>query len=624
MCPGAVSWTVTTAFIADESQVSPAKIMHSASSEVDDPSPGLTDSCVVTARLHGRISEIEGRAEKPREMMQEMDELLRQYRALAPITSCPPEIISDIFKAYVAVHWKDYDCLASPSYYSPHRWFRILHVCRIWREVAFATPHLWTRITPTSPAFVRLAALHSGHLPLCLRQSRLCERISRESEMYTRPPISISPPPRQLASLEEIWPLLPRIRYLELCLDAAMLEDIQIRSPSMQVVVAEELEELDIKCVVTGRSLPDANVALLPTTHFPQLATLHLCCAYDDGPILHRLLRPTLTTLSLKAVFPKMLPQTLAEALQFLPLLQSLQISGFLTFQTSNVFAVTRMIELVNLRTLLLEEKYYSGRASLELLNHLTFPATTEVLLCIHGSTTQAHRDLFLRALLSRLATPGSASASITRPRSMIIGVPPRMGLKFFAHVVYLWADSHSRAFPYVEVQDVSRFGLMLRKSDDDIELPELLRRFNIADIVSLGVRAWLHRDEWVRIFRASTKVERLFIECADTAYEFLAAFSESLSQEPHGDTELRIEDSHTPSQYLFPMLKELELSIGEQKSDFLPHAVACLKRRMQQGLRLEQLKVRHALNLAPDEEHLIQSTGVVRRVDIIKDEDLN
>ncbi|KAF7799929.1 hypothetical protein EIP86_011172 [Pleurotus ostreatoroseus] len=583
--------------------------------DVDDLHLATPDSYNLAARLQKRILEIEGDPEKSPNAAQEMHELLRQYRALAPITTCPSEVLSDILKAYVAYHWKDYDSSHNPP--APFKWLGVLRVCRAWRETALATPQLWTRIAYplVPPEFLRFAMIRSGNLPLYLRWSQLHETIPRRSEMQARPPSSVLPPPlaRLLASSGALWTSIPRIKHLEIYLNAAMLKDIRIRSSDMQAVVAEELEELDIKYFVSY-SLSDVDLIPLPTAHLPKLATLRLLCLQDNGRMLRPLLRATLTTLSLTALSSSMAPRTLAEALQSVPLLQNLEISNYVTTLNWNDRPkFNRITELAHLRFLSLIESDSLGYALIELLNYLTFPANTELQLA-----SRPNWGWFLRAFFLRLTITGFALASVAHPQSMVVGLPSSMLQETNdVHVLYLWADSHPHNFPHVDAQDASRFGMLFKDPDGKLGIFDALRYLNTAEVVSLGVRAQLRRDEWAYMFRALTRVERLFIEGTDAAYNFLAAFAEPLPQEVHGDIEPGYEVPQ-PSQYLFPMLKELDLFAIELDSDLLPHAVACLQRRMQQGMGIEQLRVRYVGNLAPKGFDLLQNAGVAGHVEIV------
>lgn len=71
----------------------------------------------------------------------------------------PPEVLSTVFEIYNTDVWTAY-------YLESSSWIRILHVCRMWREVAFSTPQLWTRIESASLDLVECSITHSGSLPL--------------------------------------------------------------------------------------------------------------------------------------------------------------------------------------------------------------------------------------------------------------------------------------------------------------------------------------------------------------------------------------------------------------------------------------------------------------------------
>ncbi|KAF7799934.1 hypothetical protein EIP86_011177 [Pleurotus ostreatoroseus] len=166
-----------------------------------------------------------------------------------------------------------------------------------------------------------------------------------------------------------------------------------------------------------------------------------------------------------------------------------------------------------------------------------------------------------------------------------------------------------------------------------------VLEHLSSPNVVSLGIRIHLDRAAWRHGFETWTKVESLFIEDFDTAYEFLAAFSAPLSHEANQESDTN-SDTETDAgfavidtekhnilapRFLFPNLQELELfSVRwrkergkEHEGDFVPHALTCLKCRMQRGLGLKQMKVVHAFNLTLEEESLFHDPTLLGQLKI-------
>jgi hypothetical protein len=103
-------------------------------------------------------------------LWQESTRALRARRnALAPISRLSPETLAAIFSYFPSSTWKKeprYLTQTERSSYFPCireggrlAWIAITHVCRRWRETALSHPHLWSRMSFTSPTPACIAEL---------------------------------------------------------------------------------------------------------------------------------------------------------------------------------------------------------------------------------------------------------------------------------------------------------------------------------------------------------------------------------------------------------------------------------------------------------------------------------
>lgn len=414
-----------------------------------------------------------------------------------------------------------------------------------------------------------------------------------------------------------IWWLLPRLRHADVSLTLDAYLDLQTQMSSTQHVVAAELEELHLACLVQYSAPPTASSIQLPVVHCPKLAILRFTCITDSGSILRALVRSTLTTLILSANYPTMQPLVMAKLLQQLPLLRTLEVTHFLLYEEYTYpFAATRTADLAHLRNISLTELNTAGSPSIHLLYHLAIPSIEDLQLYMVDRLTEEQQEILLSALFQRLAPHiGSAYPPLACAHVMTVEACESQDVNPFQ--IQLWSCQRHPGSSSLHLEDrKTTLTVGINSLASNTVSSSLLNRLNKCDLLVLDVRARLDRQGWVRTFADSTKVEDLFIEDCKTAYEFLAALSEPLPEDMDPETK---PDEPRPPRYLFPNLRELELfsvrwrkDRGKaQNGDFLPHALLCLERRMQRGIGPKLLKVTHAFNLTQEEAGLLHDSGV-------------
>ncbi|KDQ51401.1 hypothetical protein JAAARDRAFT_84031, partial [Jaapia argillacea MUCL 33604] len=96
--------------------------------------------------------------------LESIRQLCTTRNSLMPISCLPPEVLANIFVQYAAQI-----NLRSPSISlgcSTDWWIAVTYVCRHWREVALATPRLWSSLSFQRPKWVPEMIIRSRMAPL--------------------------------------------------------------------------------------------------------------------------------------------------------------------------------------------------------------------------------------------------------------------------------------------------------------------------------------------------------------------------------------------------------------------------------------------------------------------------
>ncbi|KAI0718492.1 hypothetical protein C8Q72DRAFT_135905 [Fomitopsis betulina] len=109
---------------------------------------------------------------------------IRATNALAPISTLPPEILSNIFLRIAGRGSAD------PARWEPRmvgRWIHVTHVCTSWREVALQCTPLWSHLhVPDSPKILEELLVRSRSAPLSITlQLRAMDTVDVEASAST-------------------------------------------------------------------------------------------------------------------------------------------------------------------------------------------------------------------------------------------------------------------------------------------------------------------------------------------------------------------------------------------------------------------------------------------------------
>lgn len=432
----------------------------------------LAESAALSERLKGKVSLLSQTYEREIARLAELlayqcGEVHRLKSLLPPISHIPPEILAEIFVAYVRevrpqFQYRHIDV-------APFSWIRIMHVCQKWRDVALNTPRLWTWIVPTRRQCISHVIAHSGSLPLTVRY--------QHSNPKVYPHIH-----------ELLFSQLPRIRTAQIKITAAVVEALGSRK--LCILEAPLMEELDVELLVAANSIPK-----LSTMALPRLATLSMT---GVGPTLFQsLLRPTLTRLTMTNC----------------PLVDAIELT-----RVSSYFRSLRQLFLTNVggRDLLLslppsrsgllpqlEELYLSysnSVAGAHMYNHMDFPSTTTV--------TLRFNTLHSIAVSSIAAKMANMSL---RPATIYIDT-------FKHNVIRLWDTS----IPWLEARrgypkkpSAARLTLYIPPTQTifttNKHMSGLFDKIDLSDLTTLCIVC--PPANWHQMFRSVSKLQELDVE---------------------------------------------------------------------------------------------------------------
>ncbi|TFK50603.1 hypothetical protein OE88DRAFT_1661108 [Heliocybe sulcata] len=232
-----------------------------------------------------------------------------RLNTLVLIARLPPEVLAEIFAAYICAHGQpEVPIRLSSGPHQPYAWLVITHVCHHWRTVALGTPSLWTEVYLTQPECVQMMLTRSKQVPLSILLPR---NPLRQNHRLT---------------LEHALAQLHRIRRLDLSVSFADLEKLD----SARLGDPIQLRELVLARLFHMNEKPSGTL-LLPIISRLATARLQSLLIYNLPLIAFReLLMPTLTSLSLSNCSPSIDVMCILKVLQTMPKLRLLHLTSVL------------------------------------------------------------------------------------------------------------------------------------------------------------------------------------------------------------------------------------------------------------------------------------------------------
>ena len=324
-------------------------------------------------------------------------DLWKRRNAAAPLISrLPTELLAEIFLLFEHQYCQDSFAAGKRALQTHFGWLVVTHVCRHWRSVARALPHVWSDVPmshDTEPMKMFLSL--SGGVPLSI----IPRRHDYEDEL--RPAI-----------LSLLIPEVPRIRSLHLRLCISCLQDLSVTKPCVAPLLGFITLEAYDDCARHECALALIRNASLPALWSVSLTTL-------PNALVRAFLRPTLTTLTVRLPDETMSIAEWVDMLAALPLLESLVLEGVLLEDSLAPTSVAARLEMRRLARVELLE-WEAGMQCAYLLAHLSLPSCRTLALSMRGSApfTSSEFHLLFSSVSSALGSafpPQSASLQLNR-----------------------------------------------------------------------------------------------------------------------------------------------------------------------------------------------------------------
>ncbi|KAJ3555357.1 hypothetical protein NM688_g2621 [Phlebia brevispora] len=436
-----------------------------------------------------------------------------------PISRIPAEVLGSIFEAYVANHWREYTSSlekhSGRSRVSPYAWFRsILHVCHDWRDIAFLTHRIWTRIVPTRPSCVKFMLTYTGQLPLDMLVSRSPGKGSDARAMNA-----------QRRMLEE----LVRMRIAQLSISARSYLQLRTMDSGVYELVIEEL--------LVDMLIGHDSISVLSAAEMPSLISLEI--RGGSVKLLNSLQRPSLTSLSF-STGDTVRTGELTSALAQLSFLRHLHLSlGLEDFDfPPEDLGDAHTVQLRLLESLFIKGHICQVAAFFELLR---IPQDTSVHLSLDYDEVSAHQyDAAVGSIMAKMERTGAAApertAPILQPRSMAInrcrrGQTDALSVQLWP-VVCDWEDETeerpNEPKPRFQLSTkCNSFGILTIK--DLLSL--LMKRVDLSELVGLRIALALPAGEWSEHLHRHnlSKLENLWLYGTDVTEGFLRVLAMSI-----------------------------------------------------------------------------------------------
>ncbi|KAK7691968.1 hypothetical protein QCA50_005373 [Cerrena zonata] len=484
-----------------------------------------------------------------------------------------PELLSIIIETYVFDFLHSY-CVPgqSPALHPQNSWLRISHVCRYWRDVALATPTIWSHIP-----LIRLECVEE-----MLRRSK-----QAPLTVYVHSTTSLNESSSPM--LKSIAKQSHRIRNIDTSLPSEFFTQLTSYAPTTP---------LDLQSVVASYKRLLGPPSSLPLEWIKNANLKHL--SLKDFPVenINLLLMPSLTSLSLWLSKHECVPgDDLLEALQHMHSLRSLTlhnvVQDILTLPPyPNKRDLIRMPRLQSIAT----TSYTNGLAELSLLSAIDIPPHVDFSFVIHNAVYPETQEVIWSYIMDNLVKD--------------------VRLPFHSVFIYAYAGGNflftaRSPSPAGSTRDSTLFQISLHfpvVSEAEKWLSRLctslpcskVRNLSVGNFISFPVEAW------DTSFKSMTHVESL--EVTGLA---CTALPEALLLAAVKDSQI------SGSKPIFPNLRQLTVWLNPTaKGETVPSRVNgicdALQERKDRGYQLELLILRGHPPLVEEFNRLIPVVGKV------------
>lgn len=459
---------------------------------------------------------------------------------LAPILRLPPELLALIF-VFNAYSYEDADPIEADDL----SWARVAHVCRYWRMVAIDCPRLWYRVTLRGQRWVATVLERSKAVPLVVHAD-----------------FSVLKDDACTDSLDLIVKNLARVRELSIFsvknrqLLASAWMKLSIPAPMLESFVFMDPHQHNYL------TIPTSNV---PSNLFhgecPSLRSLELHqCIWSWQS---KLFCSSVTNLVLDARRVRMRSSLgdILEALGRMPLLQYAdldQVAPDVPWSFPPLPFLDRTVHLAHLRTLRIDALAFNVAL---ILNHLSFPANTALVLCCQPFRQFDEFASVGHALCSKFSnTIGTSSRPAIRSFSFFSHTAESLHVRLFTETIPLRALRNDPAEANIELR-LSWDGPSPNNSI--LNLLNTCRALPLRSVQTMYVPEYmpLTARAWVELFSHVEALEALWVACRSALHlpdALMRPFTRAHIPPQHFHTARpHAEDS---SYRLFPALRRLEL----------------------------------------------------------------
>ncbi|KZT23906.1 hypothetical protein NEOLEDRAFT_1242855 [Neolentinus lepideus HHB14362 ss-1] len=534
-------------------------------------SPFYKDAVVIEAR-----NDIEKKISKH---YTEIIGLKRNLNTLLPIARLPPELLAEIFLAYMSTN--ENSTFYPFSRYKYHRRFYIAQVCQHWRQVALEDPRLWANIDLSAgPRCVKEMLLRSKKAHLTISGNASSYRDSSES-------------------FELILAELSRVRCMDLIATRSFLQEFHTTGPRNVPC---------LRALKLSRSYQDPDDFMQP---LPFISSLPLSNLEDLSVANYPLdsfrmsALPTLTSFSWTESDVEWTVSFLLALLRNMPLLRTLILSGSPLRSEDNTKE-----PIVNLPQLNYLSINCPSAPCAAILAHLSFPARATTAIFVDASTQLPTRRLI--TTLERIAAAMREMLESEPIRTFVVEVSTSAGSRV---ELKGWTTVLPRDGCRQELEP--KFRLVVSTTYAlEMMMEVVARKLPLSSVDYLQLDGVSKFRAWKRTFREMGDLTQLHVcgTAADglpAALHFHSQKRKKAKKAKCADTDpFESDDDFDPQFRLFPRLEYIRLEavqfskVYEAPEDeaFIEQFERALKSRKYRRRKFQHVDILQAINFAEDE----------------------